>query len=59
MADFLSQVFGLVVKVSEPPDPVSVVTVDYVDVDGTRLQGYLSSPGLEWQRPLPLVVILP
>lgn len=59
MKEFLAEALGVTGFVSEQPDSVNVEDVNYTDVDGTELRGYLAKPSDEWQSPYTTVVILP
>lgn len=59
MRGFLQEAFGEVAFDSMMPDSASIESIDYVDVDGAELRGYLSLPSEDFVTPAPAVVILP
>jgi dienelactone hydrolase len=59
MTGFLQEAFGEVPFDGMMPDSVSVTPIDYTDVDGAELRGYLSLPSDDCVTPTPAVVILP
>jgi dienelactone hydrolase len=59
MKEFLADAFGFISFKSEQPESANVVNVDYTDVDGTELRGYLAKPSDEWQPQYATVVLLP
>lgn len=59
MKEFLAECFGEKPFQSEPPAVTEVEAVNYTDVDGTELRGYLAMPSSDWQRPLPAVLVIP
>lgn len=59
MWTFLKECFGEMPFEAGPPEATNVTDVPYTDVDGTKLQGYLSMPSQDWQTPYSAVVILP
>jgi hypothetical protein len=60
MVTFLEEALGLEAFESLPPAMISVEPVVYTDdVDGTVLQSYVAMPSSIWQRPLPVVIIIP
>jgi dienelactone hydrolase len=57
---FLQEVFLEIDFESFEPEEFNVTAVDYEDVDGTQLRGYLALPDEDkWIRPLPAVVVFP
>jgi dienelactone hydrolase len=59
MKEFLAECFGEKAFESNPPTSVDVEAVNYTDVDGTELMSYIAMPSMNWQRPLPAVLIIP
>ena len=60
MAKFLSEAFGIQSFEGNEPVAFDAVAINYTDVDGTPLTGYLSLPeDMNNSAPLPAVIILP
>jgi hypothetical protein len=61
MVTFLGEAFGITSFESSSPAIINVEPVVYTDeMDGTVLQSYISMPDESaWQRPLPVVIIIP
>ena len=59
MASFLQELFGEVPFDGMEPEEKNVNPIDYTDVDGAELRGYLSLPDNDSGVPSPAVVILP
>lgn len=59
MQGFLKEAFGEEPYDTAEPAATEVTAVDYTDVDGAELRGYLSLPGGDFATPAPVVVILP
>ena len=59
MRGFLQEAFGEVPYDGMMPESTSVTDINYTDVDGAELRGYLSLPGENYTTPAPCIVILP
>jgi len=60
MVHWLEEVFGYESYTKDEPEDVSVEAVDYTDVDGAELRGYLAIPDeSKWSLPAPAVVLIP
>lgn len=59
MHGFMQEAFGKVPYDGMEPAETMVTPIDYTDVDGAELRGYLSLPGDEFLTPAPGVIILP
>jgi dienelactone hydrolase len=59
MTSFLQELFGEVPFDGMEPEEIDVDPIDYTDVDGAKLRGYLSLPENDSGVPSPAVVILP
>ena len=59
MEGFLKEAFGQVPFDGMKPNVTNVTAVDYTDVDGAELRGYLSLPSDNFELPAPAVVLLP
>ena len=60
MVHWLNEVFGFTVYESGEPEEFEVEAVNYTDIDGMELTGYLAVPNTtEWVFPAPAVVLIP
>lgn len=59
MQGFLKEAFGEEPFDGMKPASTNVTAVDYTDVDGAELRGYVSVPGDSFETPAPAVIILP
>jgi len=59
MAGFLKEAFGEEPFDGMEPEATNVTAVDYTDVDGAELRGYLALPSDDFDIPAPAVVLLP
>jgi dienelactone hydrolase len=59
MQGFLKEAFGEEPFDGMKPASTNVTSVDYTDVDGAELRGYVSVPSSNYETPAPAVVILP
>lgn len=59
MQGFLKEAFGEEPFDGMKPASTNVTSVDYTDVDGAELRGYVSVPSADFETPAPAVVILP
>lgn len=59
MTSFLQELFGEAPFDGMEPEEIDVDPIDYTDVDGAKLRGYLSLPENDSGVPSPAVVILP
>ena len=60
MVHWLNEVFGFISYESMEPDAAMVEAVNYTDVDGHDLRGYLAIPDeTKWHLPAPAVVLIP
>jgi len=60
MHGFMNESFGLIEYDGMEPNASNVVSVNYTDVDGTELRGYLALPEADkLVTPAPVVIVLP
>lgn len=56
--EFLMEAFGELTFESSPPSTLTTSAVNYTDIDGTELRGYLAKPVTTSAALLPAIVII-